>query len=621
MKKILNIIILTFFLAFNVHGQVQNKSDDTNLLTFIEHIKNLEYDKAYLMLSEEKRKKESEAEFALYFNTLTSFYGKLKNYKLTTQDITEVREHSMLIYEIEFTKTDATLALGIKPNKTNILKIDFYENLIVKRDIIKEFNKVSKVELKHLKKKEYKNLYDSIDMKYLFKTYKDFEDKIKRLEVDKQIKYSQKWHSIMIADNTVFLDITYEINNIGNITFAYEKENKTYNLSYIRFYFSKEIEDAYEANLLTFMDTTSLLKDKNNLTSEDSLFLKEKFDKIEREKKKSELQQILNASETPVLNNDISIGISYDWDQLEKLDQVLIQEASERYLMKLADNDIKGFWELCHSKLKETTPFVAFNEVGMLIGNMITSMDSLEFIDGKKVTYTSAPMTSKFTTGGSLDKSNPTYLQFYTLAGIENQSLSLYKLKNKPLSKTITMKFGLEDSIYKLTSFEINTSSIIDKDANYYINLAKKWESNKSSLPRLIALNMAYKLSYLGKGASTRNMLDLTEKLQLLQKDSELILEIKKWNVNDSIFDVINVDFIETQSDITPNIIYLSKVELGEKSTEEEVKILFKYFREKYPDLVQEFERFMFTAYEEYPAIPTKQYNLFRVIMDINEVQ
>jgi hypothetical protein len=319
--------------------------------------------------------------------------------------------------------------------------------------------------------------------------------------------------------------------------------------------------------------------------------------------------------------DDYSVGIAYDWEQLEKNDKELIINASEKYLEKLADNNIKGFWESCHSKFKESTPLVSFNEVGTLIANMITSMDSLEFVDGKKVVYTNPPKTSKFSTGGSLDKSNPTYLQFYTLAGINNQALSLYKLTKIPLSKTITMKFGLENSEYKLTSFEINTSSVGEKGADYYIELAKNWETAKSSFPRFIALNMAYRLSYLGRGTSTSNMIDLTEKLQDLQKDSELISEIKKWNVNDSIYDIINVDFLETQSDITPNIIYLSKSELGEKSTEEEARVLFKYFKEKYPDLVQEFERFMFTAYEEYPAIPTKQYKFFRVIMDINEIE
>jgi len=319
--------------------------------------------------------------------------------------------------------------------------------------------------------------------------------------------------------------------------------------------------------------------------------------------------------------NDYSVGMAYDWEQLDKSDQVLIKESSEKYLLKLAENDIKGFWELCHSKFKETTPFVSFNEVGMLIANMITSIDSLEFIDGKKVIYTSAPKTSQFATGGSLDISKPTYLQFYALPGIENQSLSLYKLKNRPLLKTITMKFGLEDSVYKLTSFEINTSSILDKGAEYYIALAKKWRPKESLFPQFIALNMAYRLSFLGKGTSTSKMIDLTEELQVLQKNSKLISEIKEWNVNDSIFNIINVDFLETQSDVTPNIIYLSKVELGEKSTEEEVIILFEYFRDKYPDLVQEFERFIFTAYDEYPAVRTKQYKLFRVIMDINELK
>jgi hypothetical protein len=315
---------------------------------------------------------------------------------------------------------------------------------------------------------------------------------------------------------------------------------------------------------------------------------------------------------------DYSVGMAYDWDQLEKNDQELIRNASERFLQRLVADDVEGFWKICHSKFKESTPFVSFKEVGNIIAQMITSMDSLEFIDGKKVTYVDPPKTSQFATGGSLDKSKPTYLQFYTLAGIENQSLTLYKLKSTPLSKTITMKFGLEDSKYKLTNLDINTSGVGEKDADFYIELAEKWDDAQSSLPRFVALNMAYRLSYLGKGTSTSKMLDIVEEIQVLQKDTELVSEIQKWNVNDSIYDVINIDFLETQNDITPNIIYVSKNELGENSTKEEVTVLFEYFKERYPGLVQEFEKFMFTAYEEYPALPTKQYKYYRVLMNIN---
>jgi len=113
-------------------------------------------------------------------------------------------------------------------------------------------------------------------------------------------------------------------------------------------------------------------------------------------------------------------------------------------------------------------------------------------------------------------------------------------------------------------------------------------------------------------------MIEITEDVMKLQKNTELIQEMRKWNVNSDVFDIIKIDFIETKSDITPNIQYVSKKGLGKKPTTKEVEMLFTYFTEKYPDLVNEFEKFMFTAYEEYPAIPTKQYQLYRVIMDLN---
>lgn len=317
--------------------------------------------------------------------------------------------------------------------------------------------------------------------------------------------------------------------------------------------------------------------------------------------------------------DEVIISTAYDWKQLTIGDQKIIKISAEKYLEKLIQKDIKGFWELCHPKFKESVPFISFKETGTLIANMIPAMDSLQFIDAKKVEFITEPQNARFSTGGSVDKNDPTYLQFQTVAGIKNQSLVFYKINNKPLSKVITMKFGLVDSMYKLTSFEINTSTVDNKNGDYYTDIANKWSSNKSLFPQFVALNMAYRLSYVGRGTFTTKLINITEKIENLQKNPKLIDEIKKWTINDTLYDIINFDFIETKSDITPNIIYISKVALGEKTTKDEVEILFKYFKEKYPDLVNEFGKFMFTAYEEYPAIAAKQYKFYRVFKDINK--
>ena len=320
-----------------------------------------------------------------------------------------------------------------------------------------------------------------------------------------------------------------------------------------------------------------------------------------------------------ISQDNLSIGIAYDWDQLEKMDQDSIQESSHRYLAKLAEKDIEGFWELCHSKFKESTPFISFKGIGELMAGMIPDINKVNFIDAKKVDYNIEPTTSKFTTGGSLNKENPTYLQYYSIPGIKNQALAIYHIDNEPLSKAVTIKLGMEDGDYKLTSIEINTNTVNGKDAKYYSQIANEWAEKKPKLPQFIAFNMAYRLSYLGRGTSTNLSLTVVDTIKKLQKNKELLSEIKKWTVQDSIYDIINIDFLETQSDVTPNIIYISKIELGEDNTKKEVQILFNNFKSRYPDLVKEFGMFIFTAYEEYPALRTKQYKHFRVIMNEKE--
>ena len=94
--------------------------------------------------------------------------------------------------------------------------------------------------------------------------------------------------------------------------------------------------------------------------------------------------------------------------------------------------------------------------------------------------------------------------------------------------------------------------------------------------------------------------------------------ELEYWEIDDESYRIINIDLIETLSDISPVIMYISKVELGEKTTTEEAKILLKYLLENYPMLSKEFEAVLFQAYEEFPLLQTKRYNYYRVPLKLS---
>ena len=556
LKKTILFIFFLPIVAFNQNADKNNIDEVTKFAElFIDNLKSQDFNEAYLMLSESERESESEAEFKLFFKSIKEYYGKIISYKSLVEN--RKSENLVFLYEIEFAKTEATLYFKCQRDEERAITIGSYMLMRNGNPELVVFNEMAEVALKHLANENYKDLYDLMRNNHSYISYEEFETEIKKLEIDGQVVYKQKRDNISVYNNVLLVEIIYEINGIGDIIFSYEKEEKQTELSDIRFYHTKIEEGIYNENLSIFIDTTSLLKNKEVLSAKDSLFIKEKFDEIQHEIIMAELQEISDLSSLSAVKNDLILGTSYDWDQLEEKEQSLIKASSEVYLKKLAENDIKGFWEASHAMFKASTPFVAFSEVGLIIANMITSTENFKFIDAKKVTYSTVPETGRFSTGGSLDKTNPTYLQFYTIGGIQNQSLSLYDYKNNPLSKTISMKFGLEDGTYKLVSIEINTNSIENKDAEYYSKIARKWESFESMLPRFIALNMAYRLSYLGKGTVTSRMIDLTEELQTLHKNTELISEIKIWHVNDSIYDIINIDFLETQSDITPNILYI----------------------------------------------------------------
>lgn len=323
-----------------------------------------------------------------------------------------------------------------------------------------------------------------------------------------------------------------------------------------------------------------------------------------------------------VLPKAIDKSTAYDWNQMEESDQNRIKEASEKYLQKFAENDITGFWELCHPEFKEKTPLAAFNEVGNIIMEMFPSMDSLTFIDGKKIDYITAPQKHQFATGGSLDKNDLTYLEYYSLPGIKNQALSFYKLSDTLFSRTIAMKFGLVDADYKLINLDISASAIRYKDAEYYIALSEKWETDELLMPQFFALNMAYVLSYAGRGTKTGKMIDINNKLEAIKGSNVFASEIEPWGINGSKFEIIDIDMIELEDDIVPNIHYSTQAELTEEAIKKEAIQLLTYLKEKYPHLIQEFNSCMFSAYEGYETASfTNQYQLLQVLVDVNDLK
>ncbi|MBL4703996.1 MAG: hypothetical protein JKY54_05715 [Flavobacteriales bacterium] len=560
MRKTIIIIISLLTFVQVVLGQEKISFNDIEAREFVDSflsfVENQEYEKAYLMLDDEFKERQSRSEFTLYFKNVLSYYGKIKNHKCSLgrdNCFREVVGSYMAGYSIEYEKTKAELMFMLRYDSTGSLKLDYRIFFLERKYIpISGFDKMCETALKRLTEKDYQTLFDLVDGIYY--PFEKFKKNIKKLEVNDQINYRQKGHDIRVYDDEVQIEIRYEINEIGDIIFVYTKENEIIKFTGIRFYFTKEIQDKYNANFSLFIDTTSLLNDKVLLSAKDSLVLKKEFDRIEDEIFEAKLKNILDGDLLSLPDNKLLISTAYDWNQLEKSDQKLISESSEKYLIKLVENDLEGFWELCHSKFKKTTSLVAFQDFGKLISNLLGSMSNLDFIDAKKVVYSQAPAMSRFSTGGSADKTDPTYLQFYTLPDIDIQVLSIYRLNSSPLAKTITMKFGLEKAMYRLLSIEINTSAINKKDANYYIDISNKWKSKKSAFPQFTTLNMAYRLSYLGKGTSTNAMIKITEDLQAFQQNPEFINEIKTWNINNSTYDIISVDFLETQNDITPNI-------------------------------------------------------------------
>lgn len=314
----------------------------------------------------------------------------------------------------------------------------------------------------------------------------------------------------------------------------------------------------------------------------------------------------------------LSFGIGYDWNEISTDEQVKIQDAVRNYISMLHSKDFDSFYNDCHSQLKTSTPKISFRQIGEMIAEAIPVYDSLSFINGKITKFDSPPKIPHFSVGGTLDKNDSNFIQFNTVADVKEQVLLIYRTKTLPIDRSIAIKLGLEDGRYKLIRFDINSCAFNNKDSKYYENLANEWKTKDSQIPYFFAIYLACRYNYLGQGIASHDFLKISDELKIIQSDTSFVNKVMSWNVNGELYDIINFDFTETKSDITPTIIYVSKEKLGEKSTQKEADKLFDWFQKQYPDLVNEFKVFLFQAYEEYPALPTKQYQYYRVIERID---
>ncbi len=307
-------------------------------------------------------------------------------------------------------------------------------------------------------------------------------------------------------------------------------------------------------------------------------------------------------------------GIGYDWSDLNTDEQELLEKRAMFYINLLKEKNVDEFYSACHPKFKEFLPKVSFTEIGGLLADNVATSEKTQRTLGKKVVFNSAPTNAQLAIGGSLDQTQSDYLQFIAVAGIKEQAILVYDLGGSPLQKAIIIKLGLDKNKFKLIAIDMATTSFNGKNADHYWSLSEEWNQPNQKVNKYLALTMAYRLSYLGQGNVGSMGSKVTAEFQKMQIDTAFVKSVRNWKVDDRNVSVINYDFIETRNDLTPNIMYISEEKLVEKSITKEAQRLYQHLSKDVSNFASEFPVVMFQAYEEYPALKTKQYNYYRAI-------
>ncbi len=314
-----------------------------------------------------------------------------------------------------------------------------------------------------------------------------------------------------------------------------------------------------------------------------------------------------------------NFNVCNDWDELSTDEINKIKSASNEILSNMKNNKMNLAWAQCHDIFKQATPKAQFMMLGLNIRQRLTSIDSLEFDDGRLMTITGDLGFPQQMVCGSVNEDDPNHVKFPVQPGIEKTALIIYKIPTEPISRRVILILGSdENDEYKLIFFNFSPYKYQGRESKYFLEISNKLTDEKSIFSKYLCYQISYLLSAAGSSVQYQRSNAIMKKISEIETDKNFQSKFQNWTINNESYRIYKITFIETLKDISPVVYYLSKHKLSEKSTIPEAKNLLPKFKSMFPEIINEFDAVLFQAYSEDPIDPQKQYPIYRVPLSLH---
>jgi hypothetical protein len=316
---------------------------------------------------------------------------------------------------------------------------------------------------------------------------------------------------------------------------------------------------------------------------------------------------------------DLNLWVSKSWHELNENERKEVTSATDKYIEFLKTESYSNAYDNSHPELKKTISKESFINSMQMLKPRFAQMTNIMLSDARIVSFKlKASKKTKIVYSGSAKSTDPEHIEFYTVPGIKKQGLVFYKIQSDTIERLLTLRIGMNDSTYKILSFYLFPSKVKGKGFDYYENLGNNWSKEKKYVTSLYAYLMALRLDTVGQDILTAHSKRLRQKINNFLTNSVIKSQLLLWKVEESDYQILKFDILETIKDVSPTIAYISKFQLEKDSITKESNMLLAHIKKMNPNFGDHFEAILFQAYSENPISPKKQYPFYRVALRIN---
>lgn len=205
-----------------------------------------------------------------------------------------------------------------------------------------------------------------------------------------------------------------------------------------------------------------------------------------------------------------------------------------------------------------------------------------------------------------------------TITALNKESfISTLKTNTGVIDYLLTFVYTKEDKQWKLNGISIGDYTYGGKTALDYYNKAKESKEKSYMVPAALYANITNKLLRPAPFIQYKNETEIITFGNALYEDINEEFKFPYKLKENSDIELIALDIHILTEDLVPIVKYKTNIDLRKiEEIEKEANTMKDEVLSLYPGLKENFDKFLFQAFSEYPADPNKTYNFYGTIIE-----